>query len=378
MSQRTATATLGAIGALACLIACTASMVAALGMTPAWAYGHLRPLSALVRWQGLPVEYIGLVWFLTVFLCTRLEANRTLRPQARRSLTFWSAAAAAGLKSYLLVSYSPIAVPTAAATAAAVGLMVVSAYSGTSEEVPAERVPSRPVMAALAPIAVTLAVAIVVAQALRYSVSQIAPSAAMQKSFDRWFTQQHRLDSAEFGTNDGIRVVVFTDYQCPSCAASIPFSQAQIDDAIRRSGIVIETMTRDFPLESECNRSVTTTVHPAACEAAVAIRIVRDSLGPAEAKSMESGFYAKGQSLSPDDVVAAIDALKLGESFRSQYQARLADIQHDTARALDAGVTGTPTYFVNGVRLPSSQLLERALNHEVARLGRASVPSGGR
>lgn len=378
MWQHTATTTISAIGALVCMTATTASMVAALGMTPVWAYGRLRPFTALVRWNGLPVEYLGFVWFLTILLCTRLEARGIVSSRGRRALTFWTAGPAAGLGCYLLLSYSPLSIATAAATAAAVGLLSISAFSTSVASQQSSHMGAPSFSRRLAPVAMTLALAIVAAQGLRYAVSRIEPAAAMQLSFDRWFRHQPRLKVEAFTRSTGIRVVVFTDYQCPSCASNLPVSQALIDDAGRRSGLVIETVTRDFPLEVECNPGLVSDTHPAACEAAAAVRIVKDARGMSEAQAVERTFYSKGSSLSAPDVMAVIDRLSLAEVFRSQYAERLDDIRRDASAALEAGVAGTPTYFVNGVRLPSTQLLERALNHEIDRLTRNSRDPGGR
>jgi protein-disulfide isomerase/uncharacterized membrane protein len=151
-----------------------------------------------------------------------------------------------------------------------------------------------------------------------------------------------------------IRVVVFSDYECPDCR--------RIDremDAIVQSGNVVVT-PRHFPLCSDCNREVPRSLHPDACRRAMLAEAAGLLGGDAAfAKAHHALFALQDAASAPDaagtpppDAVEAVlaatglDRAALLEKMTSESVR--AAVTGDVDDALALGVTFTPMVFVNG------------------------------
>ena len=77
--------------------------------------------------------------------------------------------------------------------------------------------------------------------------------------------------------NDGAKVLIvkFADYQCPACGqAYLQYKPIFAKYAASHPGPV-KVVMKDYPLSADCNTNVQRTLHPAACEAAVAVRLAQ-------------------------------------------------------------------------------------------------------
>ena len=74
-----------------------------------------------------------------------------------------------------------------------------------------------------------------------------------------------------------VLVVKFNDYQCPACGQSYPAVQADLrevrGDASRRGQARDEGLSAQPRLQLRTSRQM---IHPAACEAAVAVRLAKE------------------------------------------------------------------------------------------------------
>lgn len=151
--------------------------------------------------------------------------------------------------------------------------------------------------------------------------------------------ESHQLSQA---TGEGVTLVEFLDFECPGCAAAYPAVErlrAEFDGQITY-------VPRHFPLD----------IHPNAENAALA----------AEAAGNQGRFadmYAKLFETHPEwsggqgDQTATFEryAEELGLDM-AQFRADLADpetaerVRNDQDDGLALGVSGTPTFFVNGER----------------------------
>src|SRR5207244_8047085 len=104
-------------------------------------------------------------------------------------------------------------------------------------------------------------------------------SASQRAEFDRWFQAQPYSPIAV--PSDGAKVVIvkFNDYQCPPCRQTFMNYKSVLAKFQKSNPGQVKFITRDFPLESECNSGGP---HPASCEAAAAVRMARLN-GKAEA-----------------------------------------------------------------------------------------------
>jgi protein-disulfide isomerase len=134
-----------------------------------------------------------------------------------------------------------------------------------------------------------------------------------------------------------VTVVVFTDFQCPSCAATHPV----LDDTLKAYGNRVRLVVRDFPLA----------MHAQARKAAEA----------ANAANAQGKFFEYIAVLFKNQSALDVASLKkyatdLGLD-RTRFDTALdsgqyaAEVSSDVDDGEAYGVDGTPTIFINGVRL---------------------------
>jgi len=149
-----------------------------------------------------------------------------------------------------------------------------------------------------------------------------------------------------------VTVVIFTDYQCPSCAAIHP----SLERLVKEYGDKVRVVTRDFPL----------TDHSEAFKAAEA----------AEAAREQGRYWEYGQLLMRNQSALSVDKLKAYASElaldRTRFDSALdsgkfaAMVQHDIEEGMKLGINGTPTVFINGRRASAKSYDELKANVEAA------------
>lgn len=147
-----------------------------------------------------------------------------------------------------------------------------------------------------------------------------------------------------------VTVVMFSDFQCSHCAETHPILQRIINDYADKIRFVV----RNFPLES---------IHANAYRAAVAAQAAN-----AQGKFFEyiELLYANQDNL--DDAALKKYAAQVGLN-QKQFDLDLgsekfaAAVRRDLQDGANYGITGTPTIFVNGVkvRVNSSQGIRNAI-----------------
>jgi protein-disulfide isomerase/uncharacterized membrane protein len=163
-------------------------------------------------------------------------------------------------------------------------------------------------------------------------------------------------------------VVKFNDYQCPPCgqtfAAYKPL-KAKWDKQLPGK---VKFVTKDFPLEPECNASIPQGPHPIACEAAAGVRMARKN-GKAEA--LEDWLFANQATLTLDGLKRAVRDIGGVADFDAQYPKVLGDVRVDTSLGGFLGVRSTPTFFVNGIQMPNNgvAVMDLAIEHELKKAG---------
>ena len=195
-----------------------------------------------------------------------------------------------------------------------------------------------------------------------------APAANQLVEFEKWLAAQQR--EAVIVPADGAAVVVvkFNDYQCPPCRQTYMEYKPIFAKWEKQAPGKVKFMTKDFALERECNAAVSSDVHPAACEAAVAVRLAREK-GKAEA--MEEWIFANQPALTPASVRQAARDVGGVEDMDARYAATLNLVKGDTAQGAQLKVNSTPTFFMNGMRLPGlrPEFFDAAIAWELKRVG---------
>jgi protein-disulfide isomerase len=122
---------------------------------------------------------------------------------------------------------------------------------------------------------------------------------------------------------------------------------------------------KDFPLDAECNDSVTNTIHPSACEAAVAVRLAREHN---REDAMIEWVFANQPSLTPDLVKQAAREVGQVPDFDAKYASTLELVKRDIALGKRFGVRATPTFFIDGLKLDGAlppQYFQQAIEYEL-------------
>ena len=143
-----------------------------------------------------------------------------------------------------------------------------------------------------------------------------------------------------------VRFVKFNDYQCPSCRATWAMYRGVIAKYEKEYPNVFVYETRDLPLEPECGLASN---HTMACEAAVAVRLAR---AKDKAPEMEAWlFNNQSFQMTRDDVKRGLREVAQITDFDEQYPKLLPAVREDVQLGNKLGVQGTPTFYMNGVKL---------------------------
>jgi len=145
-----------------------------------------------------------------------------------------------------------------------------------------------------------------------------------------------------------VRFIKFNDYQCPSCRQTWAAYRGIIAKYEKEYPGVFVFETRDMPLEPECGLASN---HNMACEAAAAVRLARakDKGAQMEAWLFENQSF----QMTRDDVKRGLREVAQITDFDAQYEGLLPAIRADVQLGQKLGVTGTPTFYMNGVMLRS-------------------------
>jgi uncharacterized membrane protein/protein-disulfide isomerase len=166
--------------------------------------------------------------------------------------------------------------------------------------------------------------------------------------FESWLAAQPRV---ELGLPaNGARVVVakFNDFQCPACRqAYIAYKSIQQKYESQFPGQVA-FVNVDYPLESECN---TGGIHSSACEAAVAVRLAR---ARNRHREMEEWLFDNQATLTRDSVKEALAEIAQVTDFDARYNSTLQEVRTDAQLGQKLQINGTPTFFINGIRIAST------------------------
>ncbi len=140
--------------------------------------------------------------------------------------------------------------------------------------------------------------------------------------------------------NAPVTVVMFTDFQCPACSAAHPVLQ----EVLKSYGDKIRFVVRDFPLVQ---------LHENAYRAALAANAAN-----AQNKFFEYTeiLYQNQAKLDDESLVGyasrlGLDAKKFEADLKSKKFA--PDVERDITDGKTLGLSGTPTIFVNGVKIRS-------------------------
>jgi len=345
-------------------------------------------LSRFGSFAGVPVALWGVIFFVGILLL--LWAARGRNPVRDSAASYIFAASTVGLGAVIYLAYASFFVlkevcPLCVATyVAVIGLFVVS---GGAASVPMTSLPGRAVRDAgglfAAPLTLLVAVAFVIGAAWsavsfprateRPAVSEAPPLAADQKSeFEKWWDMQPALPDYPF-PNDGAKVVIveFADFQCPHCRQMYFAYKPVLEKYLSANPKDVKFLFKPWPLSSRCNGSVPSVHFAATCEASAAY-VLASQKGTGE--QLKDWLFLHQEELTPDTVRrAAADVGKISD-FDGQFPKVIDGIKADAAIGTKLGVNSTPSFFVNGKRVPEGgvppQYLDALIDLELKRATR--------
>jgi uncharacterized membrane protein/protein-disulfide isomerase len=358
---------------------------------------------------GVPVAIFGTIFFvLAALLVWSLPSRSTVPPAATAKGTRAAAPPAADNGSstggylfvlstlalaatlyfayvsfFVLKTVCPLCVATYVAV---VGLFIISGSMGPSRLTSLPGDASRDLRRmATSPVALTIALLYVAgaASAIAFfpreraetvdaqTAQQAAPATLPasdpgRQQFEAWLSAQPRVPLAI--PNDGAKVLIvkFNDYQCPPCRQTYNEYTPIVERYMKEYPGQVKFVTKDFPLEAECN---TGGVHAAGCEAAAAVRMARVK-SPERADELERWIFDNQPAMTPELVRRGVREVGGISDFDAQYPKVLEQVRADVALGRQLGVSSTPTFFINGVKVVGGlrpQFFDVAIAAELAR-----------
>ena len=190
---------------------------------------------------------------------------------------------------------------------------------------------------------------------------------SLQRWAARWHDGRFAVERPELAPPGRVRLVVFSDYQCPFCGDVVPLVE-DVVSGYSAENAAVEMVERDYPLDSKCNALIGRSVHPLACDSAVAVRLIRKVKGIDEARRTSNWLYQNRPTISSELIRTKLESLGLVAEFRDQYDALVSEIRADVTLATELGVSGTPTLFINGrlANVRDRRSLAALIDHELS------------
>ena len=164
-----------------------------------------------------------------------------------------------------------------------------------------------------------------------------------------------------------VQIVTFSDFLCPSCRR---FALAYDQYVEGPTGPHVALWYRSYPLDSTCAGHLPRVMHPGACAVARG-GACANLLGDFWAYH-DAVYLAPPNGPDVDDVVRIATGAGFDEAaFRACLDEPRAEtaLQDDIGEAVRLGVTGTPTIYINGRRVPSLDEFADAVLWELEKAG---------
>ena len=342
---------------------------------------------------GVPVAAGGVIWSTLALMLAALGLGSPDRDRASAAAGYLFVLSVIGLAAVFYFAYASFFVigklcPACATVyVSVIGIFLIAsrAPSLSLTSLPGRlmqdmrAVFTRPVAATLALVWLIGSVSLIAffreeAQPAQAATSAAVPAAPVETldeaqiaEWHAWLDRQPRVSEVAPTGDTKVLFVKFNDFQCPSCRATWVAYKDLIAKYEAKYPGVFKFELRDYPLEGECGAGGQ---HMAACEGAAAVRMARErNQGP----QMEAWLYDHQPELTRDSIKAALKNIAdvSGEDYDAKYASVLEKVRVDSQFGSKLGVNGTPTFYLNGIKLPSVRTahLEEAIVYELRKAG---------
>jgi uncharacterized membrane protein len=339
--------------------------------------------------RGVPVALFGAMFFVAAALLS--VSGLTARESVRESVPgYLFALSTLSLAVILYLGYASFVLLKAVCLlclttyAAVIGLFLVS---GAATSFPMTTLPRRASrdarVFATSPLALTVAVLFFVGAASTLAffpregssvaaagdasaaaITAPVPTQDQRSEFERWYASQPRVPLIVPAEGAKVLVVKFNDFQCPACGQSyLQYKPIFAKYEAEHPGAV-RLVLKDYPLNRDCNDALGQTIHPGACDAAVAVRLAPSS----RVEAMEEWLYSHQPAMTSPSVRQAARDIGQINDFETKYPSTLAMVKGDVALGRQLGVKSTPTFFINGVKIEGAlppQYFDQAIAYEL-------------
>jgi uncharacterized membrane protein/protein-disulfide isomerase len=329
---------------------------------------------------GVPVSIFGGIWFVCAALLS--AGSLVARPQVRESIPGYlfalsTLALAAALyllyaSVFILKAYCPMCLLT---DAAILGLFIVS---GAATSVPMTTLPGRLTRDLRVLVGNPLAIAVTVlfvagaATTLAFFPREGSgepgttptPTADQRSELEQFMATATRIPLVIPRDGAKVLIVKFNDFQCPACGHSYLSYKPILAKYESQKPGAVRMVLKDYPLNPNCN-SNSSMLHPAACHAAVAVRLAREHN---RGEQMEDWLYTHQPEMTPDSVKQAAREVGQVTDFDAKYAATLELVKADVALGTQLDIHSTPTFFIDGVKVEgewATQYFDEAIAYEL-------------
>lgn len=200
-----------------------------------------------------------------------------------------------------------------------------------------------------------------------------APSGETERAAPRPATGQGFSGRYRLGPERAaIRIVTFSDYQCPVCRQI----EKDIEQVLQQRRDVSFSF-KHFPRNSDCNRKATTQAHRNACWAARAAEAAGMLRGSDGFWQMHFWLFENHGSFTAEKLREALRGFGYDpDEFTRLMTAEqtLERVRQDVEEAVALGIYQTPTIFINGVELRGWNA-PRAIARAVGELAATNPPA---
>jgi uncharacterized membrane protein/protein-disulfide isomerase len=336
-------------------------------------------LSQYGSFGGVPVAVGGIIFFGWVLLMLWGAAGKSRIKDSAPAYIFAGSTLALAVVLYLayasffvLKEVCPLCVATYVAV---IGIFIVS---GGASSVPMSSLPRRALadvrVLIATPLALIIALLFVAGTAMGVTIfprdaatggaagsveaaaSTPAPplTAEQLADFEKWWAVQPLTPNFPFA-NDGAKVLIveFADFQCPHCRQMYLAYKPILDRFLSQYPKDVKFVFRTWPISSKCNPDVPGINFPATCEASAAYQMAKRN---GSDDKMKDWFFVNQEQISIATAKRVADEMAGVKDFDAEYQKVIAQVRSDAHVGTTLGVNSTPSFFVNGKRIPGGGL----------------------
>lgn len=323
-------------------------------------------LSQYGSFLGLPVAPLGLLYFVFVLVMAGIagRAKSVARDTAPAYVFAVSTVALAFVLYLAWASYFVLKTFCILCAITYVSVLAIFIVSGGATPFPMTTLPGRaprdlktlvsnPLALVIALLLMGGAVTVIAAfpregRPSAPAVAQLPPvSDDIRAKLAQWWEMQPVVNVPVPSNGAKVVVVKFNDYQCPACKATHELYKPVF---AKYNESQVRYVIKHYPLEGECNPGANAG-HYASCEAAAGMVLAR---AKGTASKLEEWIWANlgPPVMTPAQMRDGVRSVGGISDFDAQYARALEEVKTDAGLGQLLKVGSTPTFFINGRKLP--------------------------